>query len=41
MHCFEFAYRRGDLVKPANRSTIAQYCLVELKGYTRAMGWGD
>jgi hypothetical protein len=37
--CLEFTYRKGDFLASGNRSTIAQYCLVKLKGYATNMGW--
>ncbi len=37
--CIEYAWRSGDYLVTANRSSIAQYLLTKLRNYAREMGW--
>ncbi|MFF5178272.1 hypothetical protein ACFY2Q_09645 [Micromonospora sp. NPDC000316] len=39
IHCIEFAWRKGDQLRTANRADVAIYALKKLRNYAIELGW--
>jgi hypothetical protein len=39
VHCIEFAWRKGDQLRAANRADVAIYALKKLRNYAIELGW--